>query len=52
MRSLCVEGNGNRARALQAGVVPALEAALARFPASDEIQTYAKGAIEKIKAGG
>ena len=48
----CVAGNGNRARALQAGAVPALEAALSRFPAEASLQTQAKGAIDKIKAGG
>ncbi len=50
--ALCAAGNGNRARALQAGAVPALEAALLRFPAEADLQTSAKGAIDKIKAGG
>jgi len=32
--------------------VPALEAALSRFPAEANLQKQAKGAIDKIKAGG
>jgi hypothetical protein len=49
--SLCIAGNGNRARARQAGAVPLLEAAVARFPASVNIQERGKDAITKIKAG-
>jgi hypothetical protein len=50
--SLLIAGNGNRARARQAGALPWLEAAVARFPSSVEIQEKGNDALTKIKAGG